>query len=137
MSSFDRNVTICRFLCQKNMTFMVPCSNLLMRHINSQVRALAALSRLLNLVVSVWLATHMFTKCWHCSPVMVNGILASAMLYFFFCLIGKIASCKIGVRFPRLTTHLTVLFLFRSPVPQRWHEVTTTSLLGYIIRHDW
>ena len=71
---------------KENMTFVVPCSNLLMRCINYLVSALAALSRLLNLVVSAWLATNMFKKCWHCSPVMVNGMLASAMLYFFFVL---------------------------------------------------
>ena len=89
---------------KENMTFVVPCSNLLMRRMNSLVRALVALSRLPNLVVSAWLATNMFMKNWHCSPVMVNGILASAILYFYFCFIGKIPSCKIGVRFPRLTT---------------------------------
>ena len=115
-------------------TFVVSCSNLLMCRIFSLVSALAALSRLLNLVVSAWLATNIFSKCWHCSPDMAYSYQSC---FTFFWLIGNIASCKIGVRFPILTTHLTVLFLFRSPVPQRWHEVTTTSLLCYIIKNHW
>ena len=71
---------------KENKTFVVPCSNLLMRRIHYLVSALAAQSRLLNLVVSAWLETNMFTKCWHCSPVMVNGTLASAILYLIFVL---------------------------------------------------
>ena len=63
VSYFAQKVTICRLMHKKNRTLWF------------------------NVPICWWVAsiqTNMFTKYWHCSPVMVNGILASAMLYFFF-----------------------------------------------------
>ena len=64
-------------LIQRNICIMAypfaACADWLVGYSRHPVRSLLA----------QWLGFR-FTKCWHCSPVMVNGILASAMLYFFF-----------------------------------------------------
>ena len=83
MSYLAWKVTTCHLLCQRKYELDV-CGSLF--QFGWSVRALAITDVYISgsfvqiAEFSAWLATNMFTKCWHCSLVIVNGILELAML---------------------------------------------------------